>query len=801
MIAVSIAIFLVSGAVIGLELVLVRALSIGHWHHFSFLVISTALLGFGGGGVVVTIFSNWLVARRQRMLWLFALLTAWATPLVFLLSSKVPLDELQIIWHWRQSVYLLEYYLLFAVPFFFAGSFVALAFTSFAEKSHRLYFFNMTGSGFGAAAIVGLMYGHSPEQLLLGISVTVFVAAGVLGFGVSRRCGGVTLICAAVGLLVFAGDGGLDLRIRLSQHKSLVWYSRLPDSETLSVRHSPLGRLDCVAAPGIHILPGGLSIGYQGRLAEQSLIISDGDAVSVVNKFERLSELEFFRQTTSALPHLLVEDPDICILGVGGGSDIAQALLLGAGKVTAVEMNPQVTELIYEQFGDVASRLFERDDVELVFGGERSFLQRTEVPFDVISISLPDSVAASAAGLYALNESRLYTVEAVGLMLRRLRGDGLLGFTLPLKVPARHSLKILATIVEALSECDIVNPGRHIMMIRRLHTTATIVVSPAPFSRSQIDKARRFAREHSFDLVHVPGIRDDEVNRYHVLEEAIYYEGARRVLSSEREGFYRDYVYNIRPAMDDRPYFFDFFKVKSLPHLARSVRGRWLPLAEWGYLVLMVTALQAVCAGALFILLPLWFAKPVRRIKSRKFAVVVYFGLVGLGYMFLEMGFIQKATLLTGHPVFGVAVTLVGFLVFSGCGSLVAGRVGRRFGGCLVWASVTAIIIVGGVEIVLINLLFERLVGFSQPVRFVFALIITGPLAFFMGMPFPTALRRLNKLSSPLVPWAWAVNGFASVAGAVVGTVLAVSFGFTAVLVTALVCYLLATAASKRVCG
>jgi len=408
----------------------------------------------------------------------------------------------------------------------------------------------------------------------------------------------------------------------------------------------------------------------------------------------------------------------------------------------------------------------------------------------------------SAAGVGAFNESHLYTVEAIDQALDKLRPDGILSITRVLKTPARDSLKMLATVTEALRQRGVGNPAGHIVMIRGI-VTATIVVSGRAFSDRQIANVRRFSEERAFDLVQVPGIKAEEVNQYHVLEEGpVYYDGAQQILSPEYEMFYRDYAYNIAPATDDRPYFFDFFKWKSLPHMMRTLGRQWLPMSEWGYLVLAATLVQAVCASGLFILLPLWIAKPIKTVRSGRLATLIYFLLLGLSYMFLEMGFIQKMTLLIGHPVFGVAVTLVGFLFFSGCGALASGRLLRpaRMTRMLIPLAVSAIIIIGIAEIAAVTVFFDWLVAFSRPVRILLGLAITAPLAFFMGMPFPTGLKSVHIHSQPLVPWAWGINGFASVTGAVLGTFLAISMGFTALALTALGFYVLAALISKQIC-
>lgn len=794
---ISISIFLISAATLGLELILVRALSIGHWHHFSYLVISTALLGFGGGGTFVTIFTKYLTKHFFKVLWFFAFCPALLIPIVFTLCQKVPLDELQLIWDRRQLFYLFAYYLLFFMPFFCAGVFTALSFTVYSDQSCRLYFFNMTGSGVGVAVIVWLMYDNSPEKLLLVVSGIGFLSALVLAKRVSMRLVTGTLIFGGICIWIFSSPGPLELKIKISENKSLVYYNCLPESETLATCYSPLGRLDFVKAPTIRHFPG-LSIKYQGKLPEQMLVISDADGISAINHFKQLSDLNCYGHTTSALAHHLVKGPDVCVIGAGGGSDVCQALTLGARKVTAVEMNSDVVELVRNEFKDFSSKLYERDNVEIVIAEGRSFLQQTDTRFDIINISLLDSMSASATGVYALNESHLYTIEAIKQALSKLAERGILSITRSLKTPPRDNLKMFATITEALKDYGISEPAKHVIMIRSW-STATILAGKTAFTKPQLEKVREFSRQRAFDLVYLPGLKRQEANIFHILEDAHYYQSCQRILSGEREKFFSDYAYNIRPATDDRPYFFDFFKWKSLPYMIFEMPGRWLPFSEWGYLVLAATLVQALCASIVFILLPLWIAKSVKTANSRKLPTLIYFGFIGFAYMFLEMGFIQKMTLLIGHPVLGVAVTLLGFLFFSGCGALCADGISKRLGHRLIWAVVLMIIVIGVGEVLLMKYSFEWLVGFSRTVRIMLGLSIVAIPAFFMGMPFPTALKQVGARSKLLVPWAWGINGFASVTGAVLGTFLAITIGFTSLIFLALGCYLLAAIIARRI--
>lgn len=796
MIVILIAIFFVSASALGLELVLVRALSIGHWHHFSYLVISTALLGFGAGGTFIATGSKLFTRNYIKWLWFFAFGFALTNPIVFWLSQRIGFDELQLIWDWHQVVYLFACYLLFFVPFFCAGLFIALAFSCCGDKAHRLYFYNMTGSGLGAAGIVALMYGNSPEELILLLSCVACLSAILLAFKSSWRRVVLTLCCSSLCLLIFNPSGLLGLEIEISENKSLVYYRALPESETVAVRYSPLGRLDCVQARAVRHFPG-LSIGYQGQLPEQMLIITDADGTTAVNQFDKRGDFECFNHMTSALAYSLFSGPEVCIIGAGGGGDVLQALGGGAKSITAVEVNPQIIDLVRNEFGDFASGLYDNSNVEIVIAEGRNFLQTTHKRFDIINISLLDSLSASAAGVYGLNESHLYTIEAIEQAFRCLQPSGVLSITRMLKTPPRDSLKMFATVTEALRRRGVSKPAEHIIMIRSW-STATIVVCPQPFTEFQIKEALHFASQRSFDIVHRPGILIEEINQFHVLPEPFYYESVQQILSVERESFYRDYAYNIRPATDDKPYFFDFFKWKSLSHMARTIPGRWLAFSEWGYLVLAATLLQAVLASTLFILLPLFIAKPIKAVISGKFVVLIYFLLLGLAYMFLEMGFIAKLTLLIGHPVFGVAVTLLGFLLFSGLGSLASGRFGRTLKSArLIKIAVFGIIVVGLVEIILLTLSFGWLVGLWKPFRLMLGLGITAPLAFFMGMPFPTAIKKISEERKPLVPWALGINGFASVTGAVLGTFFAISGGFTLLVLIALGCYFLAAIISR----
>jgi len=262
----------------------------------------------------------------------------------------------------------------------------------------------------------------------------------------------------------------------------------------------------------------------------------------------------------------------------------------------------------------------------------------------------------------------------------------------------------------------------------------------------------------------------------------------------------RDYKFNIAPATDDKPHFFHFFKWRSLPEFLALKEQGGLPLLEWGYPVLVATLVQATMASLLLIGLPMtWITWAGARREGRatptgsRRRVLVYFLAIGFGFMFIEIAFIQKFALFLSHPLRAVAVVLFAFLLFAGIGSRMAGRLQRRARPRQTLAAVVAALAMSAVLcLLLLPWLFRHGMGLPDTARILISVGLIAPLAFFMGMPFPLGLTRMEATDATLIPWAWGINGCASVTGAVLATLLAIHVGFTAVVVTAMLLYLLA---------
>jgi hypothetical protein len=324
--------------------------------------------------------------------------------------------------------------------------------------------------------------------------------------------------------------------------------------------------------------------------------------------------------------------------------------------------------------------------------------------------------------------------------------------------------------------------------------TATLLVKNGAFGSEEIAAIKAFCVARSFDLGFYPGMQRSEANRYNVVEGPDLFDGASALLGPGRDAFIDDYKFHIAPATDDRPHFFHFFKWRSLPELLSLKEQGGLPLLEWGYPVLVATLVQAAVASLLLIGLPLAWVGLRQRARRMPLAgsrgrVLVYFMAIGFGFMFIEIAFIQKFVLFLGHPLYAVAVVLFAFLLFAGIGSRVAARRPR------VAAVAAAIALAAALCLLLLPLLFRHAMGWPEAARILLSIALIAPLAFFMGMPFPLGLARVEAADARLVPWAWGINGCASVTGAVLATLLAIHLGFTAVVLAALLLYGLAAAA------
>lgn len=800
------ALFLLSAATLVFEINLTRLFSVAQFYHFAFMIVSLALLGFGASGSALSLFPNWGRRRPERTLTWLALGFAVTSVGSFILTNLLPFDSFSIAWDRRQVGVLALHYLALATPFFCSGATVGLLLSARPAIVSRTYFVNLVGSAAGCllALITPGPLGGEGIVVLSGVLATLAAllfwgtSDGVGSKGVGSRGGmsraltGVIsialLFCLSVVLVVRPSF----LNIRLSPYKDLSYALNVPGAEVVSRRWNAFSRVDLVASPAIRTLPG-LSYRYPGLPPRQRGLTVDGGDLSGV--IVDLNDSGFASYLPGALAYRLRPEADVLLLEPHGGLDIAVAYALGARAITAVEPNPLIV--------DAAGPIYELPDVKTVIESGRSYARRANPPsgrtnqptnqrYDIVTLSLTAPYRPVRSGAYSLAEDYRYTVEALEDDLALLRPGGILQATRWLQTPPSEETRLFALAVTALEGRD-VDPAAGLVFFRG-YNTATVLIRPNGFAPSEVQRIREWLAERSFDLVYAPGVRPDEVNRYNVLTAPVYYEAATELLSTtDRAAWFDAFAFDVTPPTDDHPFFGHYFKARQASQILQEAGQTWQPFGGAGYFVLLALLALATVTALVVIVLPLVAGRLAGRMRRAAAgeaerqrgilaSTLAYFSLIGLGFLLVEIPLAQRFILFLGQPVYGLTAVLFALLFFSGLGSWASARLPHR--GALAALGVLVLVYPA-----LLPRLFDLFLGASLGLRLLVATAALAPLGFLLGVPFPRGIGWLERRAPELIPWAWGVNGAASVVASVGAALLALSLGFSWVLIVGAVCY------------
>jgi hypothetical protein len=787
---------LLSATALGYEILLMRLFSIIQWHHFAYMIISLALLGYGASGTFLAFVQSRLLNRYPLALLINLGLFGLTAMPSFLVAQQIPFNPEEMLWSWREPVRLMSIYLLLSLPFFFAANAIALTFSKFSKVITRIYAFDLFGAGVGSLGVILILYVIPPLGALSLVSAlgVACIAVAAWELQLSKRLWLSAAVLLAMAIAIWPAQPGLVL----SPYKDLSQTLRISGARVIAEYFSPMATLQVVQNDRVPLrYAPGMSLNASNSPPAQLGLFSDGGSMGTITQDSGDPQaVDFLDQLTSALPYHLQHPHRVLVLGAGGGMDVLQALYQDAEEIHAVELNPQVVELVRKDYAEFSGGLYDNPRIQLHTAEARGFVSARDTRYDLIQLALQDSSGASSAGLYALSESYLYTTEALRTYIDHLSPGGYLAISRWIKLPPRDTLKLFVTAIEALRRTGADDPGKRLILIRGWQTS-TLLVKNGKFTAHEIRAMRNFSRQRAFDVAWYPGMSADEANRFNILREPYLYQAAQALLGPHSQSFMDQYKFKLQPATDDRPYFHTFFKWSTLEEIL-ELRGQGgMPLLEAGYPVLVATLAQALLASTLLILLPLVFLKRQKQSSDSngisRLRVVIYFFAIGLAFLFIEIAFIQKFMLFLHHPLFTASVVLASFLVFAGLGSNWSKRYSTQNS---YWQgvkrAVAGILLTGAAYLLLLDTLFAWLVVWPTIARAAVSIVLIAPLAFFMGIPFPLALTSVGSGAGTLIPLAWGVNGCASVLSAVLATLLAIHFGFTLVVLLALLLYILA---------
>jgi len=789
-----VALALLSAAVLAHEVALVHIFTILHWSHFAALVIGLALLGFGASGSAVAVAARrgWITGRESPVFVVATALAALTFDPTYRLATTIPFDAFELIAVPRQILYLALTWVVLGVPFFFAGAAVTLAFLIFPARIGRIYAANLVGSGTGSVLGLALVASLPAERLpAVAGAIAGLALVPLIRWSAGHRARvAVSLATVAAIALPFLPRPDVPM----SPYKEERLALELPGARVLARRDGPLGRLDLVAAPALRYLPG-TSLGLDRAVPARPVFYLNGEPLGPRSV---AADTSLLRQTTTAAAFAIGrgEPTDVLILGLGGGASIHLARASAAASITVVDPDWRIDPLLAS--GTLGP------GVRRAATAPRAFLHATENRYDRIVVAEMGSLHGAAGGMAAAGASYLFTVEGMVDLWRALGQDGVLAITRWAVQPPREVPRLLATL-RAVLDTQGLPAGPRVVLVRGWGT-ATLLASPRPFTPDEVGRLGDWAAARSFDVAWAPGVTEAAANRYNVLDPDWFRLASEGLLGTTPDRFLARYPFAVDPVTDDAPFYHHYLPFGRLLELWSTGGRLSLPYLEWGLVVQALVFVQAVPISALLILLPLVFlprgtdrsAGLRLREGGRAAARFIYFALLGLAFMLLEVSSIQRFLLFLAEPATATSVVLAAFLVFAGLGSLTAGRLttaGRIRSPWLPFLAIAALAPLTWVEG---QALWGAFAGSPLPVRMTLALALLAPLAFCMGMPFPLGLQRVADSDPGWVPWCWGVNGFLSVVGAAAAPLIALTVGFRGVLLLAAAMYLLAGATLKR---
>jgi spermidine synthase len=737
-----------------LELSLTRIFSVVFYYHFAFLAISIALFGLGVGGVFSYIVAGWKAPLFRKLGYL-----SMCNSLLVMAALGVVVAQKAQTAAWGLALV----YFPTALPFFVAGAIVSLAISETVERIDRVYFFDLLGAAAGCLLLVPFLnyFGGTNTVILVAV---LFATAGAIWHSmagsVKLRAVSVALALGLFGLVFYNGTNGL-LTIRYAKGQML--------------KHEEFVQWNSFSRIAVR---------------DDSIFI-DADASTGIASFDfahlTAHERHDLLEQGPALPYALRPGARTLIIGPGGGWDIARALASGSRDITGVEINPIIANTVMrDRFVAQSRGIYLRPEVRIFVEDGRSFVRRSHEKYQVVQATLVDTWASTAAGAFALSENNLYTTDAFRDYLAHLTDDGMAAFTRWGFDPPRESLRLVSLAMEALPQLGESELWRHVIVGREGFVAGwgakdTVLISRKPFSAADVERARAALAAANMQPVYLPDARIP--NQFTDL-----------LRSSDPAAYQRNYQYDISPVGDNQPFFFYTVQPRDiLSFLAHASRKSADYKINGAVPVLYTLMAISLLATAIILALPPVILRT--RLPRHKGVLwfLLYFLCIGAGYILIEVALIQKFVLFLGHPTYALTVVIFSMLVSSGLGSYFSRRIVGQDPRRLFRALALIAVLVALLAAVVTPLLAAG-VGLPLPLKFLITGALIAPAGFFMGMPFPTGLKRLEEWHKPSVRWAWSLNAAASVLGSAGALLCAIYLGLVQTLLAGGLLYLAALA-------
>lgn len=751
---------LLSAAALVFEITLTRIFAIQQFHHFAFVVVSLAVLGFAASGLLLTLKSQ--PPPLSLLSGGFSLFVI----LAYLIINFLPFDSYSIAWDRTQVWILALYFAAAGLPFLFAGWVIGGSLNEAGENAYRPYAANLIGSALGCPLALSSIAVVGGEKTIL-LSVVMGLFAGIL-FSYKRLD---TLLLAPPLLVLGLGFFWMptSVQLNLSPYKPLSIVVLAPDAKHTQTLWSASSRLDIVETDTTHVLPG-LSLNASILPPRQVAIYIDGDGPIPITELSLKDPLaeQLSGSMPTALAYQLRPEANALILQPGGGLEAIIALSSNVEAITITNDEPLISEVLLGEYAEFSKELLYDPRIHLSERAARGTLEASRSHFDVITFALSEGFRPVTSGAFSLTENYVMTVESLKLAFNQLETNGLMVITRWLGTPPSESTRAWAMLLAALRSSGVEECSPHLIAYRGMRT-ATMIAAKQPFTHQELNTVREFLSINAFDPIFLPDLDPEELNRFNQIPIDVYHELYQDLLGNF-ETTLSTYSFDITPPTDDHPFFFHFFRWRQTPEVLSTLGMIWQPFGGSGYLVLLALLGLMLIFALPVAITPLFFLRRRRAIPKLGKRISIYFACLGAGYLLVEISFIQKFTLLMDRPSIALAAVLFSMLLASGLGSLGSNRIPLRL---------ALIGLVG--YLVLINLSLPYIISLALPwnevVRFFLVVLLLSPAGFLMGIPFVTGLRIMEGRSKGLIPWAWSVNGAVSGIAGVLATIIGLEWG------------------------
>lgn len=786
------ALFLIAAATLLLELMLTRIFDVVMWSNLAFLFVSSALFGFGLGGLILL---RWPLPTVRTQTIVLAAGCAFAGFVLLLIptfgyastrSAMPPHPTMAEL----ARLGILFLFVLF--PFIASGVATALLVTRGSKSIHKLYFWDLAGAGIGCLGVFVL-----PKLVGGGETLLVIAALGLLAAWIAqdqRRPTHYALVLAALALTTLAFARPNTIRF-----KGLISGKQGGDfSGAEFSQWDPAAKVD-VLAP----YPELKDVIYDQGSQRTHFRAFDGDVDALTRSYfdtlpgrNRWNSGKFV-----ALGAWLKHGSNrrTLVIGSGGGQETMAALAWGAEHVDAVEMVCTVVELGKGRYAKFTGNLFTHPKVNVKCDEGRSFLRRSVLPYDLILILSNYTNSSLSNGSGGLAPNYLETTQAYREYFTHLAPDGLI------QINYVAYPRMITTAAQAWGELYPRQDFRkHVVITTGVPLLETMLVKRNAWTVAEIDSVRSFlgpayADARAYSVIYAPG-QPEARNVPDIFFASPFDQRLDSILP-----------YKIEPLTDDKPFFRDLRR--GLKRVTPDTAGFVPPTVT----DLLNTTLKgpiplesvhiyglgglSIAMAALFLWVPLASLPKNRTPRRTWLPAVAYFGSLGAGFVIIELVLISKFVLLIGHPILSMATVLFTLLLSAACGSALTQSLARRF------ASFAIVVAIAWVTVALLVLLavlpwLEAVTLPLSPVaRILVVAAVIVPVGIPLGMPFPLGITELDHRSAELIPWAWAINAFMTVVGSLLSVVLALQYGFSRALLVAVAFYLVALVSMRALTG